>query len=144
MIKRFSGSHPLVMQMLKFGVVGMSAFFIDNIIFWVLIRVADINSYAAIAISFVITLVYNYVLSTKWVFDSKRNGANTLLVFTGLSLVGLVITELVYSLCIEMVFDSVNAGLNDYYELFSKIVASGVAMVFNFITRKLFLESKNK
>ena len=144
MIKKFLGSHPLVVQMLKFGVVGTSAFLIDNLIFWALIRVADINSYVAIAISFVITLVYNYVLSTKWVFDSKRNGANTLLVFTALSLIGLVITELVYSLCVEIVFDYADAGLNDYYELFSKIVASGVAMVFNFITRKLFLESKHK
>ena len=142
MIKRFFTSHPLIVQMLKFGIVGTSAFAIDNVIFWILIRFADVNSYAAIAVAFVLTLVYNYILSIRWVFDSKRSGANTLAVFTVLSLIGLVITELVYSLCIEVVFKTFIIEMNDYLELLAKVVASGVAMVFNFITRKLFLESK--
>ena len=142
MIKRFLSSHPLIVQMIKFGVVGTSAFAIDNVIFWILIRFADVNSYAAIAVAFVLTLVYNYILSIRWVFDSKRSGANTLAVFAVLSLIGLVITELVYSLCIEVVFKTFSIEMNDYLELLAKVIASGVAMVFNFITRKLFLESK--
>ena len=142
MIKRYLSSHPLIVQMIKFGVVGTSAFAIDNVIFWILIRFADVNSYAAIAVAFVLTLVYNYILSIRWVFDSKRSGANTLAVFAVLSLIGLVITELVYSLCIEVVFKTFSIEMNDYLELLAKVIASGVAMVFNFITRKLFLESK--
>ena len=142
MIKRFLSQHPLVIQILKFGVVGTSAFVIDNIIFWLFIHFADVNSYVSIAVAFLLTLVYNYILTTKWVFDSKRHGGKTVVVFTILSIIGLVITELVYSICNELIFPLLECGMNDYLELVAKIIASAVAMVFNFITRKIFLEGK--
>ena len=145
-MRKFISEHPLIEQMLKFGVVGCSAFLIDTAVFWVLIRMCDINSYVSLALAFVVSLLYNYILSIKWVFAPKRsNSTKTIVVFTVLSLIGLLLTEVLYGIIINAFMNYIhNMNHVDYYELISKVVASFIVMVYNFVTRKLFLEGANK
>lgn len=62
----------LINQILKFGVVGGIAFVIDYGILFLLAKVIELNELISAAISFIVSLTFNYFLSTKWVFDAKN------------------------------------------------------------------------
>lgn len=127
-------NHKLSAQILRFLVVGGTAFLIDFGTLWVLTNLFSMNYLLANSISFTTSVIYNYILSTVWVFDTKANrkkGAE-FSIFLLLSLVGLGINQGILWITVE------RAGIN---YLFSKILATGLVMVFNFITRKRFLEN---
>ena len=126
----------LINQILKFGVVGGIAFVIDYGLMVFLTEVFKIPSLISAAISFTVSVIFNYISSVKWVFDvdkEKNSKTKELVVFILLSIVGLGINEL-----IMWIMDK-EFGI---YYMISKIVATIVVMCYNFITRKLFLEKK--
>lgn len=126
----------LFSQLIKFGLVGGIAFLIDYGIMVFLTEVFKIPSLISAAISFTVSVIFNYISSVKWVFDvdkEKNSKTKELVVFILLSIVGLGINEL-----IMWIMDK-EFGI---YYMISKIVATAVVMCYNFITRKLFLEKK--
>ena len=126
----------LFSQLIKFGLVGGIAFLIDYGIMVFLTEVFKIPSLISAAISFTVSVIFNYIASVKWVFDvdkEKNSKTKELVVFILLSIVGLGINEL-----IMWVMDK-EFGI---YYMISKIVATIVVMCYNFITRKLFLEKR--
>lgn len=120
-------------QLLRFGVVGGIAFAIDFGVLAALVELAHWNELLAAAVSFTVSVVFNYILSIFWVFDVDRekNAARNFVLFILLSIVGLGLTELIMWVMLEK--------LGIFY-LISKIVATGIVMVYNFVTRKIFLE----
>ena len=126
----------LFSQLIKFGLVGGIAFLIDYGIMVFLTEVFKIPSLISAAISFTVSVIFNYIASVKWVFDvdkEKNSKTKELVVFILLSIVGLGINEL-----IMWIMDK-EFGI---YYMISKIVATIVVMCYNFITRKLFLERR--
>lgn len=126
----------LFSQLIKFGLVGGIAFLIDYGIMVFLTEVFKIPSLISAAISFTVSVIFNYIASVKWVFDvdkEKNSKTKELVVFILLSVVGLGINEL-----IMWIMDK-EFGI---YYMISKIVATIVVMCYNFITRKLFLEKR--
>lgn len=126
----------LFSQLIKFVLVGGIAFLIDYGIMVFLTEVFKIPSLISAAISFTVSVIFNYISSVKWVFDvdkEKNSKTKELVVFILLSIVGLGINEL-----IMWIMDK-EFGI---YYMISKIVATIVVMCYNFITRKLFLEKK--
>lgn len=126
----------LFSQLIKFGLVGGIAFLIDYGIIVFLTEVFKIPSLISAAISFTVSVIFNYIASVKWVFDvdkEKNSKTKELVVFILLSIVGLGINEL-----IMWIMDK-KFGI---YYMISKIVATIVVMCYNFITRKLFLEKR--
>lgn len=126
----------LFSQLIKFGLVGGIAFLIDYGIMIFLTEVFKIPSLISAAISFTVSVIFNYIASVKWVFDvdkEKNSKTKELVVFILLSIVGLGINEL-----IMWIMDK-EFGI---YYMISKIVATIVVMCYNFITRKLFLEKR--
>ena len=120
-------------QIMKFGVVGFLCFFIDYGILVLLKEVFNLEVLIASALSFSISTVVNYFLSVKWVFDvndknSKRRNFITFVVF---SVIGLGLTQAIMWLGVDII--------NIDYR-FVKVAATGIVMVFNFVTRKIFLE----
>lgn len=125
--------EKLLIQIFKFGIVGGIAFVIDYLSLIICKEVFHLNTLLAAAIAFTISVIYNYLASIKWVFDvnKEKDSKTNFIIFIVLSIVGLIITEIIMWFGTDV--------LNISY-LIIKIVATAVVMVFNFITRKKFLE----
>lgn len=126
----------LFKQILRFGVVGGLAFFIDYSVLWVLVDLLSVNYLVASALSFSVSVVFNYVLSTLWVFEVTEAGnkAGNFIIFVVLSIVGLLLN-------LAIMWVGVDLFRINY--LIVKIGSTGIVMVYNFITRKLILEGKS-
>ena len=123
----------LLFQLIKFGIVGVLATILDWGIFYLLTNIINIHYGIATAISFLISTVFNYYLSVKYVFDvdSSTSKKRNFIIFLIFSIIGLGLNELILWICIEKIH---------LYNMIGKIVATGLVMIFNFITRKIFLE----
>lgn len=123
----------LFIQFVHFGIVGGLSFILDYSIMLGLIELFDMHYMPATAISFSIATIFNYFLSIKWVFTNKKEHKKTLelTVFLILSLFGLGINEIIMWICTDTFFID--------YRL-SKLIATAVVTVWNFISRKIFLE----
>ena len=132
-IKVNAKQEKLLIQIFKFGIVGGIAFVIDYVSLIVCKEVFHLNTLLAAAIAFTISVIYNYIASVKWVFDvnKEKNEKANFVIFIVLSIVGLIITEIIMWFGTDVMKISY---------LIIKIVATAIVMVFNFITRKLFLE----
>ncbi len=138
----------LMEQILKFGVVGFLCFLIDFGITTGLANIFGVHYLISKFLGFVVSAVVNYILSIKFVFTHKKemDKSKEFTVFLILSAIGLVINEVVMYLCIDVIYDNSNSLKSvltrEFIISLSSIVATGVVMVYNFISRKLFLERK--
>lgn len=127
----------LISQILKFGVIGGIAFVIDYLTLIICKELLNLNLFISTALAFTVSVIFNYIASIKWVFnvDENSNSKKNFTVFIILSIVGLILTEIIMDI-----------GVHDFNisYLIVKIVATGIVMVFNFITRKIFLENAYK
>lgn len=147
----------LIDQILKFGVVGIISFIVDFVITMAvstLLRtsVGMTTSQAALVgafFGFVISVIVNYILSMKYVFERREDldRKKEFTIFVVLSIIGLGINELIILFCIDLVYakwawlhNLIGATLATAG---AKIVATAVVMVYNFVTRKIFLENKD-
>lgn len=133
--------NKLLKQILKFGIVGGSGFVIDYFLMVFLTEAVGIDYLISSAISFSVSVVYNYTLSVMWVFEvNKENKAHlAFLMFLVLSIVGLGINQLL----MWVLVDITRLGEKwDKFYMIAKLFVTGIVMVYNFITRKIFLEGR--
>lgn len=125
----------LVEQILKFGMVGFLCFAIDYGLMTFLTEVFQLHYLVSCSISFTFSVAVNYLFSMKFVFqpEGKTDKKKEFLAFIILSAVGLGINQFVMVVMVEA------AGI---YYMISKIAATAIVMVYNFISRKMLLESK--
>ena len=126
----------LISQIIKFGFVGFLCFFIDYGIMVFLTEALKINYLISSGCSFSVSVIVNYILSIKFVFDADRdaNKVKQFLVFLFFSIGGLIINQIVMWVAVDL--------LGIFY-MISKIGATAIVMIYNFITRKLFIEKKS-
>lgn len=126
----------LFFQLIKFGIVGVVATLLEWGIFYLLTNVFHIHYGISTAIGFLISTALNYYLSIKFVFevDKEKDSKKNIIIFFIFSLIGLGLNEVILWLCIEKF---------NIYNMIGKIIATAIVMIFNFITRKIFLEKKN-
>lgn len=127
----------ILRQMAKFVITGVIATAIDWVIFYVLVYSAQMDPLVAQIFSFLVSTLFNYYSNTKWVFNTTKNKTRKRLVteFFILSAIGLGISEALLALFINLL---------DMNDMLAKIITTAIVMVFNFVTRKLFLEDRRK
>lgn len=123
----------LINQILKFGVVGGIAFVIDYGVLYICTEWFEIYYLTSSVISFSISVIFNYVASVVWVFEVKEdsNEIKKLLLFIVFSIIGLIINQIIMWFGVEQM---------SFYYMAVKILATVIVMIYNFITRKIFLE----
>lgn len=127
----------LFMQFLKFGVVGFIAFCIDYGILMLLSQGLHMNPVGAAAISFTVSVVFNYLASMKYVFTHREDldKRAEFVIFIVLSVIGLGINEL-------CMWGGTSAfGTGALAVTGTKLFATAVVMIWNFFSRKKWLDA---
>lgn len=127
----------LISQVAKFGVVGVACFGIDYGLLILLTEFGGLDYLLSSGISFSVSVVVNYLLSMRFVFRSKKSGskAKEFITFVVLSVTGLLLTEALMWAGVER--------LTLHY-MFVKVIVTGIVMVYNFVTKKIFLEERTE
>jgi putative flippase GtrA len=124
----------LIIQLIKFGIVGVIATLIDLAVLMLLKEFMHVDVLAASAVAFSVSVIANYILSMLFVFESRGNSkVKEFLVFVVLSIGGLLLNQFIMWLGTEI--------MTAYY-LWVKVFALVFVPIYNFVTRKIFLEKK--
>ena len=124
----------LIEQFMKFGVVGFVAFFIDYGLLAFCTEILHINYLVSATIGFTVSVIFNYLASMRYVFTHKEGMSRRreFVIFVVLSVIGLIINNAIMWAGVEL--------LHVHY-LIVKIAATAIVMVWNFVTRKVFLDA---
>jgi putative flippase GtrA len=138
----------LIEQVMKFGIVGVISFAIDFGIYSILVYFTPVPLLVANFFGFTVSVIFNYVMSMKFVFERKEDMDRKaeFIIFVILSLIGLGLNEFLVWLFVEYAYENIaivaELVSHNMMKMIGKILATGIVMVYNFISRKLFLEKK--
>lgn len=136
----------IIEQFLKFVVVGGISFLVDFTVYTIMCNVMHIHYIIAGVLGFTVSVVVNYILSMRYVFLSKDDMRKDkeFFIFVVLSLMGMFLNTILLYLCIDILYSNLGYLKQllsiERMNIVAKVFATGVVMVFNFITRKIFLE----
>ena len=124
----------LFQQFVKFGIVGAIAFVIDFGTMVALTELFGVHYLVSATIGFIVSVIFNYLASMRYVFQHRDELDRTreFLIFLILTVVGLGINNTIMMVGVD--------GLALNYMLV-KIFATAVVMVWNFVTRRKFLDA---
>ena len=127
----------LIEQILKFGVVGIIATVIDFGVLYVLSQPLGMDPVISAGISFCVSLVFNYVASMRYVFTHREDMSRSreFVIFLVLSLIGLAINEAIMAAGVAVLGNSALAVMG------TKVLATAIVMVWNFVSRKKWLDA---
>ena len=137
----------LINQFVNFGIVGIFCFLIDFGL-TVGLNKAGVHYLLSALAGFVASVVTNYFLTFKFVFKRKENAdkRKEFIAFVLLSAIGCGINEIILWVIVDKIYVSWdwlrNIVPDNLLVPLAKIVASGMVMIYNFITRKLSFEQK--
>lgn len=138
----------LITQFLKFGIVGVISFVVDFSLYTACNFLGCPYLISGL-IGFVVSVIVNYILSMKFVFERRDDMSRKkeFIIYVVLSTIGLGLNELLLYICVDVVYVN-SAFLMGLYgeklaEIIAKVFATGVVMIYNFVSRKLILEKKS-
>ena len=123
----------LIAQFMKVGIVGVIAFLIDYGLMVALTEFFGVPYLISNTISFTVSVVFNYVASMRYVFERRDDISRRreFIIFVVLSIIGLILNDLFMWLFVSVWFI-------DYR--IAKIIVTVLVAIWNFVTRKIFLE----
>lgn len=137
-LERRSPLSRLFRQFLAYIIVGGIAFACDFAILYGLTEFLRFHYLISASAGFLAGLVTNYLLCISFIFDYRAlsNTAHEFLLFFAIGVVGLALNNLLLYALTD------GAGL---HYLNSKLVAAGIVLIFNFVSRRhlLFSESSS-
>lgn len=153
--KNFNEKHKKLCEIARFVIVGGLATLIDMFVMGVVLYLFEPGLYPKFynvwigggdpktiatvfgtGIGFVVSLVFNYLLSVLFVYEDKGNSKSVkgATLFVILSVIGMLINMggmwLGYDIC----------GINEWI---TKIIMTFVVLVYNYVTRKIFIFKKD-
>ena len=117
-------------EVFRFLLVGGSCFLLEYFLLYTLTEYGGLDPLLSAPIAFTISLIVNYILCVYVVFHVKHQGKKQMILFIVTSIMGLALNQLVMWFCIDI--------LSIWY-MFSKVVASGIVMIWNYFTKRYIL-----
>lgn len=131
---------------MKFGIVGVIAFIIDFGLLNLFVGVFHWHNVLSATLSFLISLVFNYLASMKFVFTHRDDMARwmEIAIFVCGAVVGLFMNDAI--IWISTYGMNHDAYVSQHFEYMirtnvGKLVATAVVMVWNFVIRKWLLDN---
>ncbi len=126
-----------IKQFLRHSVIGGTAFLIDYSLLVMLTEVAGLYYLWSATISFVVSMIFNYRFSMRFVFKRRTDISRKreFFIFLVLSAVGLGMNTLLLWFIVRY---------TSIHYLIAKLIATGIVTIYNFSSRKRFLERKIK
>lgn len=127
----------LLQQVMAFGLVGFIAFVIDYGLLVFLTEIVGIHYLISATVSFTVSVVFNYLASMKFVFTHRDDMSRRreFIIFVVLSVIGLGLNDLI-------MWIGTDVCRITYFV--TKIGATALVMVWNFVTRKVFLDAGSR
>ncbi|MCL1799532.1 MAG: GtrA family protein [Eggerthellaceae bacterium] len=127
----------LLAQIMKFSVVGVIAFLIDYGLMILLTEVFHVDYLVSATVSFTVAVVFNYLASMRYVFKHKEglSRKREFIIFVVLSVIGLGLNDL---------FMWIGVSLFGIDYRITKIAATFIVTIWNFTTRKIFLDATDQ
>lgn len=126
----------IFLQLFRYIFVGGTAFVVDFSFLYFFCDICGIYYLISAVLSFIISVLVNYIMSTKWVFnqDNIENKVLEFNLFLLISTIGLVFTEILLYLFTDIF------GM---YYLISKIISAIIVLFWNFLGRRVMFYGKN-
>lgn len=126
----------MMLQLIRFAIVGVIAAFVDVGTLVLCKELLHIDVLLSSAISFCVSVTINYILSMSVVFKSKKQREiREFVLFVFLSVGGLFLNQMIVW---------VGTMYTALHYLIVKVFAMVIVPIYNFVTRKILLESKEK
>lgn len=125
-------SNPNVQQFTKFALVGFTSLGVDNVLLLALVELLHIDVLVGTTVSFIVSVIVNYILSIRYVFDRREDMSRKreFTIFAVLSAIGLGLTDL-------FMFVGV-AFLSIGYQAM-KLISTFMVTWYNYFSRRKFL-----
>lgn len=129
-------TDDIFLQLFRYVFVGGIAFIVDFFFLYFFSDICGIYYLISAVFSFIISVLVNYIMSTKWVFnqDNIKNKVLEFNLFILISTIGLGFTEILLYFFTDIV---------GFYYLFSKIIAAITVLFWNFLARRVMFYGKN-
>ena len=130
-------TKPDAKQFAKFALVGFASLAVDYCLLIVLVERLHVNYLFGTTVSFIASVVVNYVLSMRYVFDHRDDMSRKreFTIFAILSAIGLGLTDVCMFVGVTV--------LNIAYQAM-KVIATFCVTWYNFFSRKRFLAGPGK
>ena len=139
----FRTTDSTLFQFLRYLIVGGLAAFIDIIVFFFCVTFISPNIYLSKTISFIFSLLVNFLLSRSWVFSKGSNNfKRDFLVFSLVGLIGLVLSYLILFILLQkgfLVFIFPTTLNETTIKSIANVIAISIVIFWNFNARKKFV-----
>lgn len=128
-----SRMKQLTLQFARFSAVGTTCSLIDWGLMILLTELTPMEYFYSAAVSFIVSTILNYILSMRFVFRGREDISRTqeAALFVVLSAIGLGLNQMILWIVVNK--------LRVYY-IFAKVIATIIVSLYNFISRKVFME----
>lgn len=125
-----TSTDNIFIQLFRYVFVGGLAFIVDYFFLYFFSDICGIYYLISAILSFIISVLVNYILSTKWVFnqDNIDNKVLEFNLFILISTIGLIFTEILLYFFTDI--------LGIYY-LVSKVISAVIVLFWNFLARRI-------
>ena len=126
----------IMIQFFRYVFVGGTAFVVDFFFLYFFSDICGIYYLVSAVFSFIISVLVNYVMSTRWVFnqDNIENKVVEFNLFMLISTIGLVVTEIL------LYFFTDICGI---HYLISKIISAVIVLFWNFLARRVMFYGRD-